>query len=250
MPTGAPDYYKRILLYGLYDGEATPLACDEQGRLVFITELVSPFDKSGTILLRDSFECGLIKCAQEKLGGPGAAVAIHSDEAIQGGHSCKLTGGSATALATSVIHRAHPSEFNVLGLEWFVRWATAPGTHWVQIKAYTGEALYTAIVQYDWTNNRWRFYEGGADWTILLDDIEYSTTAYNFHRFKLTIDIEAGTYKRFVHPGGVEDMSAYNLIEAANTDPPVMKTSVEVHSMPGSNGVIYVDGITLTQDDS
>lgn len=250
MATGAPDYYKSTLLYGLHEGAPVPLACDEQGRLIFIMEQVSPFSKTGTVLLHDDFSAGLTLCAQWYEGSGPAGASIITDEAIDGVCACQILGYAANAYGRGIKYSVHPSSFTKLGVEWNVRWFSTVGTHWVRLAAYTGTKLYSAWFQYDWTYKRWRIFRGGADWQVVINNITYTAQAYDFHRFKLTINPATGKYSRLVYPNGELDLSEYDLIEADDTTPPGLQVTIEVHSVPGVQAQLYVDGVIITQDES
>lgn len=250
MAEGAPDYFKRILLYGLYEGVATPLACDEQGRLIFIPEKVSPFTKSGTVVMRETFDEGLVHLIAGG-EGTGNAVAADSTEVKEGGYSCKLTGGSDALRRASIKHYFHPSAFNKLAIEWSISWGADVELFSVTTLVYTGTHSYQGSVRYDPAADKWEVYDyGELEWTAILESVNYGTAVNDFHTFKLVLDIPSGTYSSFVHATKAIDLSAYQLEELVSAAVPYQMTIFVVKSTDGNNGVVYLDDIIFTQDES
>lgn len=247
---GAPDYYKSILLYGLYEGAPVPLACDAQGRLILVAESVSPFGKAGTIVLQDTFEEGLVRAAVTETG-TGASVSVDSIEAAEGGHSCKLIAGSDGARQARLEYTFQPTQLNKLGIDFGIRFGANVQEFKVQPTAYDGEFFYSGLIRYVPADDRWEVYEyATSTWQVLLDHVAYSATAHHFLRFKLVIDIPNQCHLSFRHTGGVVDISAYPLYVASSISYQRAYAYFQVTSDPATNGVVYLDNITLTQDES
>lgn len=250
MAGGAPDYYKAILLYGIYEGEVVPLACDKQGRLILISEPVSPFDKAGTVLLRDDFGDGLVH-VHTATAGTGATVALESTEAAKGGYSCKLTGGSDGAQTASVLWFFYPSQLNKIGFQFAVRTEPFAERFRAQLYARNGVSAYTAQVRYNTLAIAWQLYDpDAADWVNIIESYLPAEAAHEFITFKLVIDIEAETFHAFKTSNQTVDISAYSLQKAADTTYEQARALLEVKAVGGGTGYILIDDIVITQDES
>jgi len=250
MAEGAPDYFKRILLYGLYDGAATPLACDEQGRLIFVVEQVSPFARAGTIILTDDFSAGLTRCITES-GYTGDDVELDDTEALVGGYSLKLTAGSDSDGYASALWYVAPYAFNKLGYEYAVRWGAAVSRFDTQLIGYTGTHYFQGQVRYNWSEHAWELYDSdSAAWVAFLSMSGYYTTAHIFYRFKVVLDVKSGTYHKFRYVGGEVDISAYSLHKTSHADPARVWCKLELLTTAGSNAVVHLDDLVFTQDES
>lgn len=250
MTTGAPDHFKRILLYGLYNGAATPLACDEQGRLILVTEPVSPFGKSGTVLIADDFSDGLIH-VKTATSGTGAAVELEDSEALRGGYSCKLTGGSDANQTASVLWYCFPSAFNKLGMEFAVRFASFTEIIRLDLAARDGTDGYRGQLRYNHLATAWQIYDpGAADWVDILSGFIFSEAAHEFLGFKLVIDWANGRYGSFRYAGGLVDISSYALETISNDMYPRAYGQIEVKALAGGTGWSLIDNVIITQDES
>ena len=250
MATGTKDYFKAMLLYGLYRGEPIPMACDEQGRLVLIVEEVSPFTKSGTEIWRDNFEDGLVKCSYAS-GGTGASVAIDTTEAVSGAQSCIMTGGSDGSAYARIGYYFPPSTYNKLALEFALRFGA--NIDHIDIFFTTNDAVntYKARFRYDWADQTWyieNFDE--SKFESVLSSMLYLGLPNFFNRFKCVIDIPNGKYHKFVYPGGSADLTAYNLGTTSPTQFRYATVTISVYSVAGYNAVMLVDDVVITQDES
>ncbi len=250
MTTGAPDYYKRILLYGMYEGEAVPLACDEQGRLIFIAEQVSPFDKAGTVLLQEDFSDGLVHVVAST-SGAGASVALDDTEALVGGYSCKLTAGSDVGKYARLHMLVTVAEYNKNGVELAFRLGSEIDTLHIRITVQTGAVQLMGYVEYDRDNKKWVIHDYGDDVDVdILTGTNYVVAPHVFYRVKFVIDPGEKTYLRFKHPTGSIDLSAYQLYEVATDANPSVGSWIWVTSHDGDNDWVLIDDIRLTKDES
>lgn len=249
MSSGAPDHFKRILLYGLYDGEATPLACDEQGRLILVTEPVAPYDRAGTIILHERFGAGL---AHVKTWGSGTgySIAVESDEVFAGGHSCKLTGGSTSAKRATIDLYFYPSAFTKFGFQMTIRWGTQVDYVLWLLTLYSGEYLHQFQLKHDKTSKVWQIYDfATSSWETIASQDPYPE-ARNWVTVKLVIDCEAGVYHRFRYGYAEADLTGYSINKIASTAMNRGVLEVSCFSNDGQNGFIIVDDIIITQDES
>lgn len=250
MATGAPDYYKSILLYGLYQDQIIPLACDNQGRLLFITEEVSPFDKTGTILQRDDFDNGLIHC-ETGGDGTGNAVEVSTTEAFIGAQSCQLIGGSDGNRSAYVKYHYVPADFNKLGISVNTRFGLYLEYFEINAAWHVPGYKYQAKIRHEVGLNYWELYDGATDtWVEFLTGVQYYLGAHRFYQFKLVVDIEAEKYHTFKHIEGIEDISAYSLDKATSGWVLLSTAEFKAISLAGKNGYLFVDNVILTQDES
>lgn len=250
MTGGGPDFYKSMLLYGLYEGEPVPLACDEQGRLILVIESVSPFDRAGTILLHDTFVDDLTKVATS-CSGTGCSVSIDTTEALVDGKSCKLVSGSDADKLAEIFYYYSPSVFNKHGMELSFRVGADVDSFWMIWQFYDGANLYDARLAYHPDDDEWLVYDwGGAAWVTILSNIAYQELAHVFYTVKLVVDLPNQVYHRFKYAGGEVDLSAYEVRKAASTTAVHATCRIMVGSDAGDNGTMYLDDIIFTQDES
>lgn len=249
-PTGAPDYFKRMLLYGLYNGVATPLACDEQGRLILVVESVSPWDRSGTVIVADDFESGIVR-GIARTNGTGGSVSVVTDESKEGACSCKLTGGSDGERSATVRYWYAPSNLNKLGLQFALRMGADVEAFWFVWHIYSGTAWYKVNGIWRSSDEQWQFLDlSGGNYFDAGTPVAYSQVQGLFYVHKLVIDIANSQYVRFKYPRGEVDLADEGIYNAANTETPRAYIWLQVVSTLGNNGVVYLDDIILTQDES
>lgn len=247
---GAPDHFKSILLYGLYNGAATPLACDKQGRLILVMEPVSPYDKSGTILLRDAFSDGLVH-SQSGASGSGSEVAVFSDEAASGGHSCRLIAGSTLLREAYLYYRFVPSTVTKHGWQFSVRFVEDVDYILFRWLVYTGEYVYLVRFKYLEAGEKWQLYDYGSDaWVDIVTDVDYSAGIGLFHTVKFVIDVENGCYHRLNYGTGEVDLTDYSLRGTASAYPAQTRCEFHLYSGDGDNATVYLDDVIFTQDES
>ncbi len=250
MPTGAPDYFKRILLYGLYDGVATPLACDEQGRLILVTEAISSLYRSGTIIQSDDFSSGLTKVAASP-EGTGAAVAIDTTEAYSRGLACKLTSGTDGARYALIQYFVHPSSFNKMGAEVKVRLDTVFESFEVEMIFYSGTRILKGKARYFLTGTDWEIYDyDSSAWVTVVENEVYQYQANEFIPLKLVLDLENETYQRFLVAFEEVDLTAYSISAADSSEPQGGIIKVKLTGAVAVGGYCIVDDVIITQDES
>jgi len=250
MATGAPDYFKRILLYGMYNGQAVPLACDEQGRVIFIAEKVSPYDKSGTILVEETFESGLVHVRTETQGD-GAAVTIEAGEAAFGGHSCKLTGGKDGQRYARILIPFPVGTASKLGLDWHMRLDDYIEMIEINLQLRTTSWTRSGTLRYEKANTRWVLWDDitGALVTIASGQ-DYADDQNYFYRFKLIINPVTQRYERFRYGPHEVDLSDYGLTEYSEAGYDQGYLYILAKSESGQNGFALIDNIIITQDES
>ena len=250
MATGARDHFKAMQLYGLYEDEPIPLACDEQGRLILVIQGTPIWDPSGTVLIHDTFVDGLTKCLTEG-AGTGWAVALDTAEAVEAAQSCRITGGSTLSLYARITYWTTPRAYNKIGVECALRVGDNADKFYIHLLGYTGDYFFnTRIGWYD-DDDAWKLM--GSDQATLhtiLGNTHYFSEANNWRRFKLVIDLENFRYHSFKHPGGTVDLTAYGIYKSANATAPYIKAQFTVVSDSGSNGWCLADDIRITQDET
>lgn len=83
---------------------------------------------------------------------------------------------------------------------------------------------------------------------ILLGNISFSRSKYNFSTIKLVVDLATGKYVRCAVMGEEFDISAYDLVVTGNTDDPVFKFGSTILTS-GAAGTYYIDSIILTENE-
>lgn len=250
MTRGTPDYYKSILLYGLYDGAPVPLACDEQGRLVLVSEHVSPFRKTGTIVLADDFSEGLIKTVQQT-SGTGAAIALDDTEALTGAYSVKLTGGADANRTALIGYYVHPSSFTKLGIEAHVRLDIRMEAFRIEVAVRTGTERLRGTVRYSASEADWQVYDYAAgEWVTITTGVNYAFNAYEFIPVKFIVDVANARYHRLYLLWTEVDLSDYSMETSVLPGAGQAMIKFELLSQPGENGFCLLDNIIITQDES
>jgi len=211
---------------------------------------VSPFDKSGTIVLEDAFGDGLVHC-QTGAGGTGASVEIDNTEAAVGGHSCKIIGGSDGTRRSAIAYYTHATALNKLGLEWSVRFGDDVELFEVRLWPRDEAYWYDARIQYTPDTDKWELYDWNEEaWVAFLENVPYQVQPNDFSRFKLVVDVPNLGFHRFVHTNGSVDLTGYGLLKTSEAIVPRILATFQVKSTEGKNGFVLLDDIIITQDES
>lgn len=272
MPTGAPDYFKRILLHGTdEDGNTVAALSDATGRFIFLLsdpediwgenvsiglgELIAGltplkrWDRRGQVVQWTDFTEG-IELVETTLSGTGAAAAISDTYFQYGGYSLKLTAGSdSSKSASGTIHLSVPVT-NGMGLECGICLKQNLDYVQLEILIYDGTNYHRGRVRWGTTAAKWEYYDSAGSWQDLATSLGYEQLGYLFRWFKLVIDPVADTYLRFLHQGGEIDMSAYALQSAASSIAPRIECIITAYSKGATNGIAYVDPIIITHNES
>ena len=271
MPTGAPDYFKRILLYGLYTADE-PIAAyiTDDGRFVFrledwpdiwdeaaqvgIAELIASltpakrWDRRGQILELDDFTCGLGRVDTD-LSGTGAAVEMDDAYYAFGGYSCKLTGGAASPGHAAIVYYLDASVVNRLGLEFWFRLSSNVQLVRIQFLLHDGSNLHNASVRYNVSAQAWQYYSSTPAWVSFVTGVKVKPGYTMFHPVKVVFDTTTRKYTRFIYAGGVVDMSAFSYYVGGSDADPHLEVFIYCVSDDGVNGVIHVDNVIITQNE-
>lgn len=249
MAQGAPDGYKPTLLMGVYDGEPTPVAVDEQGRIIMVVEEASPITKTGKVIYRTSFDEGLIR-VRTSATGTGASVAVDETEALSGAYSCKLTGGSDGTRKAICYFYTMPGAWNKWGFEFALRYGTDADWLRFYLMSYDGTNYRDIIFQYKPADEKWEIWdENESGFVDLLTGQTFQALASLFYKFKVTIDVENGVYDTFTYPGGSVDLSGYGMLTSADTRISRAEAIVWLQSRAGENDWCLIDDVIITQDE-
>jgi len=270
MATGAPDYYKTALLAGMY-GTAPVLAyITSDGRFVMRLEdwpdiwgeagamglaelaaIFSPakrYDRRGQVIYIDSFEAGLIM-VDDEYSGTGAGIAVASDRARTGFHSCKLTAGSDGDCYSRIYHAIPYLSTSRFGIEISFTDHLDSEQHQLRGGINLRDGWYRFRLRYRRPEHDISYWDEDGNWQVIEEDVYLSDDNYMFHTAKLVFDAGSGDYVRWMvdnHTGSLAGVPGQYTVGLGY---PAILFWFFVYSTAGKNAVSYVDDLIITQNE-
>ena len=242
-----PDYVRSVLICDPTDiwGNVVGIGLNE---LIACLTPAKRFDRRGEVIFVDNFEDGLGKWGTTTTGLLGA-VAVSSTEALFGGLSAKLTGGSDSSRFAEIYYRIPPPPLSNLGLEFAVRPDVNVEYIDCYIDYYDGVTLYSGAISYDTVNEKWTYKTTAGAWVDFFTGAKMTAAEKLFHHCKLVIDPVGHKYVRALVSGEEKDMSTYDLYTDPDVTAPRVSILILVYSLAGYNAVGYVDSVIVTQNE-
>jgi len=242
MATGAPDYFKRILLYGLHHGEATPLACNSAGWLLAaVEELVDT-------LFYDDFEADLTRWLTGG-SGTGHAATIDTTRSRSGALSCKLVPGSTSGYQSYIYHAEPLQDNQRWGFEFYWYTEDVPEKVLIYIDYRDGSQHYEFFFRWLSSDQSLWITDSGGAWVQVGTNAGVSDIWYTWNRMKLVLDFSLKSYVRAIFNEQTIDLSSYSVAASgAASDKAVNFEIINEHN-DASQPVIYVDDCRITIDE-
>ena len=255
------------VLKGTYGAVLTTVAVDANGKLnAFIYDTVdawgrtstvglsemaarlgSPitFDRSGQIVLMETFEQGLQRWTLST-SGAGAAIAASPVYSASGGYSLKCTAGSSFDWSTAATCKMGVLPVGRMG---FAFAFSTPGLFdriECMMYLYTGTTVYSLWWKYKDTNDKIYVVNSAAA------EVEVGTLkiapreAGAFNVTKLIADLSTGRYVKLLLNATEIDLSAITMFSGADVTAPHISWLIWFHGRNALNDVIYLDNVFIT----
>lgn len=255
-----------IPLKGVHAGELVTVAVDENGYLnayvlddesqwgdiikVGNSELAgrlgSPvtWDWRGKVQAIFDFAQGYQGLATSTIG-TGASVTLDPVYWQFGGYSVKLVPGSDSTRYAGIYGNVGITPSGTVGLACCFSVGIAPESFelWAMIRK--SEVNYYYRVRYLFADNKVQYRDSDGDWQ---DIVTYKIVqdAATFYRFKMVVDVDAGTYLRVLLGGSETAETAACQSAAAAGLPDYVCFYAQCFSDEGQNDIIYLDHLILT----
>jgi len=209
---------------------------------------VIPVDGRGNVIFIDDYEEGFSHVLTVK-SGTGAAVELSTTETRFGAYSVKLIGGSDTSRLAVLRYYIGHRIVTTLGVEFSFRVSDNVESVQMAVLYYDGAKLHQGGLYYDPVNNNWQYLNSGATLSDLKTSRPLGELTSLFYPCKLVLNVVTDKYVRAIIPGGVEDMSALAIYTPTTATSPMIRVDIGITSITGTNGVAYVDGFIVTQNE-
>lgn len=206
------------------------------------------FDRLGEVVFADGFEDGLGKW-RFLLVGTGASVVITADEARTGAYSALLTAGSDGQRIAQLKHRQPFPELSLFGLEFSLRVSSAIESMATQLFFDGGTQRIIAGVRWRDTEEDLQYFDAAGDWVTFATGIDLFFSEPLFHTWKLVLDPDGTTYRRFILNEIHYDLSDIPVDVLSLTTTPKLTVTATLVGRSGSNDTVAVDDLILTQNE-
>ena len=255
---------------GDYGGILKTLATDSEGRLLAIitdpedvygnahqlgnAELAArlnslhSYDRRGNVVFMDSFQ-DHINSWKQTTSGAGGAIALSTDRIYKGVSSAKLTAGSDVSNYAQLERYFPLSKNTKLGFELIFSLGANVDNVTMHITIYDGTWKRQCMIRLDVDNEKLQY-------RIPSDPADVSGGSYGiyedyhlFYKMKMVIDRSTNEYVRFLFNEQEYDLSAIGLRSDSDASDPYIHVRIENDGDVGSNGVLYIGGFILTQNE-
>lgn len=255
-------------LVGDYEGTVVPVTLDAEGRLsAFVVDssdvweqivqvgnaelavrlgAMTRWDARGRVIFQDSFESGLNGWFVTE-AGTGASVDLVPDPSVTGGYSVGLTAGSDGNHRADVYRLISVIPGNTLGCEAVFSMDSEPENVSLYLETYTKSGGFTPGLRYDAQNHNVDLYVEPDTWTTIDADKELYVNRNMFHYLKVVCDLSTGKYVRALVGGESYDLSAYDIDTWAAAVPGRVVSVFRNNGNSGSNDIVYLDRMIITQ---
>jgi len=236
-----PDYTTKYKLTTIFSQLDT-------GELAARLDSINTYDRRGNVIWYDDFESTTLKWASST-DGAGAAVAVSTTAARNGSSSVKLTGGSDDGRFAAITKHLQLPVFKRIGLE--TSFTLDENVDFLQLSLTTLKSgVYaTGILKVSLSDDKIYFYNSAEAWEAILTGLSLRKFTDLFYTVKLVVDWENLKYIRALFENQEVDLSDEDL---PRPDAPIGdKVWVQIYicSLPGVNGISYIDDFIYTQNE-
>lgn len=230
--------YRMVKVFGQIDS----------GELAARLGAISLQDRRGNVLSFDD-------CTEEPnkwikyYVGTGGGIFLSTDRPLFDGASYKIICPSDHDGDAYILKRFPTPVNGNIGIEYLI--CIYDEIDWIRMLwyHYSGSQFHEAKIKLDIKNSQILYYSyDDADY-VWFTDWAFYTGGNAYQSFKLVINSDTGKYVRFVMPNIEYDLSSYNIRKRGSDITPNAATSLYVYGNDGVNGVIYVGGFILTQNE-
>lgn len=241
MVHGAPDWRRG-------SGSRIVFAVTDLGELAARLGSIDTFDRGGDVFWLDDFESSLNSWATS-LAGTGAAAAISTASARNGGSSVALTPGSDGGLSAAIQHEAPLIRLSPMGFEFSFTVQDDVSIVEMYMEVYDGGPS-AASFRVRWVRalEQLQVWQGGAApaWATVQTGVALYSDDGLFNTMKLVGDPDNGDILRVVLNQWTPDVSAYERGIFITTDAAHVRVGIIVYGTAAANPTSYVDDVILT----
>lgn len=241
MPRDLPDW-------GALTAQKTVYEITDLGELA--ARLGSPvtFDRRGDVILVDSFEDGLNRVRTLSIG-TGATVDLTMEKARSGLFAARLVAGSDSTRWSLIEHGVPFRRLGRIGHEASFVFDTHLEYIMWSFEGYSGSHYYNTVIRYYLDGQELRLVDENLAEQTFASGVPLGAEATAFHTVKIVVDLETEQYVRLLLDGTVYDLSDYGFYVVADATAPIIEGRVGVKGDAGTNSVLLVDDVILTENE-
>lgn len=258
------------VLKGDYAGALKTLALDDQGHILAVltdpedvfgnphylgaAELavrlgsIVSYERRGQVIWMDDFEAALLKWDTD-MYGVGAAVALSTASARNGGQSVKLTTGNAVGDFAAIGRITYLPPSTRLGVECSFAFENEIEKIVLGFYIYDGVKWYFPALVYRPLTDELQYCSGFETYTTIQSGLDFYPHPLAYSTFKLVVDWTTKKYVRAFVNGVLYDLSAYDMFSITYAETPRLVSFVEVWNGSAGNHYVYADDFILTQNE-
>lgn len=241
MAHGTPDW-------GVTAGAVTVYQLTDMGELAVRLGSIVTHDRRGDVVWFDGFEDGLSKWSTATFGG-GAAVDLSVVRARNGLLSARLVAGSDGAQEARLDKTVPFPAESPMGAEFSFELNQNIDRLELVFDIFDGVNVTQYFITWSDTNNNLLYQDANGDNQVIAASVDLSMVVDLFHTMKLVVDMENQVYARLIL-----DQKQYSLANIAawrdaDTTSPALRVRINNFGRSGSNDVVRVDDVIITQNE-
>lgn len=241
MAHGAPDFAR-------YRRDSVTFPTLDLAELAARLGSIVTYDRRGDVIFLDDFEENLAAWTTFT-AGTGGAVALDTTHARSPGQSVKLTSGSTGGASASIYEYLPYREAGRFGLEAHFTVDNNLLKLLFRLVFFSGTERRYFLVEYRPAQTELRVQSSNGAYVTIADDVSLRTSAGLFHAAKLVVDAPENEYVRFLLDNTEYDLSGIASNETADTAQPYLDVFIGAEGIAGTNAVVYVDDVIVTQNE-
>ena len=241
MAHGTPDW-------GVTAGAVTVYQLTDMGELAVRLGSIVTHDRRGDVIWFDGFEDGLAKWTTATFGA-GAAVDLSVARARNGLFSARLVAGSDGGQVGRLDKTVPFPVLSPMGAE--VSFALQQNIDELEFvfDIYDGVDVTQYSITWSDTNNNLLYRDSNGDNQELASGVDLSMVLNLFHTLKLVVDMENKVYARLILDQTEYSLAGIAALAIADVTSAAVRIRVNLIGRVGSNDVIRVDDVIITQNE-
>ena len=241
MAHGYPDY-------GVAAPKVTVYSLQDMAELAARLGSINTFDRRGDVVWMDDFEHGIVKW-HTSASGTGNNHEDSTEAARSGSHSLKLTAGSTADRYYLIDHYRPLPVTTRVGFEFsFALPSGAEYVYWA-CRFYTGAQQVFGYLRYIPNDNKIQYQNQAGTWVDVITSHKLSEATYLFNTVKVVVDYNTQEYIRILANARMASLAGLSLRTLSSAAGPYAVFEIMVQSFAGTNKIIYVDDVIITQNE-